>query len=414
MKKVLATVAAASIVAAGAPAFAADVEVSGEMRVRYQEDNNGGGVKDAMNARTSQRTRVNFKTQVDDQTTAYISLQDTRVWGIDADLNNTAAEKNQGTDLSQAYLQIKGAFGPVDLKVGRQKLVYGKQRMLGGFEWHDSATSWDGFKLTYGSEIVDVDVLKMTAGEGGPNESDESLSGVYATFKTVPTSKIDVYHLFVDGDADADGGALRGTGSWTATGLRVAGKAAGADWDAEYILEGGEFNPNQDLDASLLAISAGYTIAPAINIRVGVDYSVGSGNSTNATDQEAFQTIAATNHPLYGLHDNIMGGGEGNRASNLTATGVNVTIPNVAGIKIRAEAWTFTTTEDVTGPASGLPEDEYGSEVNVQLTYGLTEKVKLHAYHVIFKPGDAIITVVPGAENDEDASTSVIQLHAKF
>ena len=115
MKKVLATVAAASIVAAGAPAFAADVDLSGQVRVRYEQknnftdlDNDTGDVSD----NTSQRTRLSASVKIDDQTSAKITLNDARYYGESGTTNDAA-----DIVLNEGYLKIDNAIGPVSIKV---------------------------------------------------------------------------------------------------------------------------------------------------------------------------------------------------------------------------------------------------------------------------------------------------------
>ena len=78
MKKFLGLVLAVAMVAAGiAPAMAADVELSGEIRVRHEIKSGNTWMTDGDSSNnTTQRTRLNGKVAIDDQTTAFISLAD--------------------------------------------------------------------------------------------------------------------------------------------------------------------------------------------------------------------------------------------------------------------------------------------------------------------------------------------------
>jgi len=402
MKKVLATVAAASIVAAGAPAFAADVDLSGEVRVRYENKNNFKDFNDDagdLSNDTSQRTRLSATVKVDDQTTAKITLNDARTWASEA---KTDANGNN-VDLNEGYLQINNAIGPVSIKAGRQALAYGNQRLIGSLEWADQSRRFDALKLTYASEVVDVDVVsaKTALGEGPVDAkgnptpaSDDQLNIVYATIKNViPANTLDAYLIQKIG----------GHGDYTnfnTVGVRLAGKAAGADWTAEVANQAGDAaTDGVDQEASAMAITAGYTLSNVLGgLRIGGEvFSATGDDGTDASTSENFDHLYPTNHYHFGIAD-IM-----NDWSNITGSAIKISAKPAAGLTVKAEIWAM---EEVEGGALG--ENEL-TEMNVQVKYGLTEKTQLYVYYamVSYDPADT-------TENDDDATKLGIQLSAKF
>ena len=102
MKKSLGLFSAAALIAAASvvPASAADVELSGEVRIRHEITNNkdfSDALDDSRN-KTEQRTRLNAKVAVDDQTTVFISLQDSRNWGDENGIDTTG-DDTQAVDI---------------------------------------------------------------------------------------------------------------------------------------------------------------------------------------------------------------------------------------------------------------------------------------------------------------------------
>src|SRR5215208_5298360 len=51
-------------------------------------------------------------------------------------------------DLRTGFADIGSATGPVSMRVGRQELVYGEQRLVGHVAWLNAARTFDGAKAT--------------------------------------------------------------------------------------------------------------------------------------------------------------------------------------------------------------------------------------------------------------------------
>lgn len=400
MKKILATVAAASIVAAGAPAFAADVDLSGEVRVRYENKNNFTDFNDDngdLNNDTHQRTRLSASVKVDDQTSAKITLNDARTWG-DKGTTNDDAE----IVLNEGYLKIDNAIGPVSIKVGRQALAYGNQRLIGSLEWADQSRRFDALKMTYASEVVDVDVVLSKTALGAEADdaiaatdettaSDDQLNIVYATIKNViPVNTLDVYLIQKIG----------GSGDYTnfnTLGVRLAGKAAGADWTVEVANQAGDAAmEGVDKKASAMAVTGGYTLANVLGgLRIGGEVFAGSGQDATATDDETFDQLYPTNHYHFGINDIF------NNWGNMTGSALKLSAKPADGLTVKVEYWALEETESVGS------SDEV-TEINLQVKYGLTEKTKLYVYYALVD-----LDAASGADTDE-ATKLGIQLSAKF
>jgi len=362
MKKFLGLILAVAFVAAGIAPAMAGVDVSGEVRVRYQNMNNADfsdAAADSSSA-TTQRTRLNANFTVDDQTSAYISVYDARGWGEDG----ATAVDGASVGLNKAYLQMKNVAGPVGIKIGRQALAYGNQRLVGSLEWADQGRRFDGLKLMYGNETVSADLFLTDVATNAGATGDEHLNGLYVTLKNlVPANTLDVYYLQ---DVDNTAGVER---DMNTMGLRLAGMAAGADWTVEYAMQGGDLTATVDQDATLMAVTAGYTLADVLGgLRIGGEFFDASGDDATTADSETFMAGYSTGHFHYGILDL-----EGN--SDIKGFALKLQAKPVKGIKVKLEYWAMEESE----VAAGATAMEI-NETNIQVHHNLTDKVKGYLY----------------------------------
>lgn len=410
MKKI-SVLAVAGVFAASlaGTAFAemADVKVSGEIRVRHVEQNNydlNSDAGDASNT-TTQRTRVNVDAKVNETTKAYISLQDTRNWGSEANTATTGNEAvtqnatkdvtatGQAVDVSQAYVQLDKLAGqPLSLKLGRQALAYGDQRLIGAFEWSDNARRFDALKFAYNHEAVNVDFFLANIKENGiANPADAQFNGLYLTAKTIPLHKaLDVYLLQKANTAAGE--------NIMTYGLRLDGGTAGIDWTAEAAFQSGDATSAAKKKANMYVLKAGYTLPQIASLRIGAEYDFASGQDTS-TDNTAFDNLYPTNHPLYGVTD-ITGT---NSLSNLKAMSLNVGAKPAEGLRLLAEYWNYSTSEEYAAGKTSV-----GNEMNIQAWYALNTNVDLHGFIARFTPSSDFSATADPADN------VTLQLAVKF
>ncbi|MDH3974958.1 MAG: alginate export family protein [Deltaproteobacteria bacterium] len=395
------------------PSFAADVDWSGEVRVRYEQKDNWSDLdkdKGDLDRTTGQRTTINAKVAIDDQTTGFISIRDARNWGSENATNKlgstvSTADEDQATDLSEGYLDVKNLVGPVGLKIGRQKLAYGNQRLIGHLEWTDWGRRFDAIKLNLKTEPVDVDFVTAKLSDNA-NETEDQLNFIYATLKVIPQNKLDVYAIQSIGGGDytnAVGWTVHNNQNFLTTGLRLAGKAAGADWTAEFAKQSGDDKAEgTDINASAFAVTGGYTLPVLGGLRIGGEVFSGSGDDNSADkDNEAWQNLYPTNHFHYGISDFA-----NTNWQNNTGAAVKVSMKPAKGLSVKIERWQMETTED-TGTKGGVET----VESNIQVKYKLTEKTGLYVYYAMVDVEDD--NAAAGAAEDQ-ATKLGIQIAAKF
>lgn len=259
---------------------------------------------------------------------------------------------NSSIDLRQGWVEFGGLEqGPFALRVGRQVLAYGDERLIGGFEWDNNARTFDAAKAQWKSDGFQIDafagwVVSHKNDRFNDPDTADLLAGVYSMISAVPAHQLDAYLLFRSkSDVDfstvfsdrpqQNGGNSAPPGDYFTFGCRAKSKDAALgpwDWNGEFSIQwGAVVNPmgfyaldpltgehvpvdrigtrtintlRQDLLACAAHVEFGYTIECPWRPRLHVGYSYGSGDE-NPSDGECgtFQNMFPTNHKFYGYMD---------------------------------------------------------------------------------------------------------------
>jgi Alginate export len=241
-------------------------------------------------------------------------------------------------DLHQAYLMIGNHKEfPVSVKLGRQELVYGDQRLVGHFRWGNNARTFDAVKVRWQNAIFGVDLFSGGVVYTDHNNfnranSQDVFSGACFNFPTLAKKEIvEGYFLARNVNRGIATDDWRGVAApfrfpgaqdiYTA-GVRIKSKPnAYGPWDygLEAIYQFGNraavapaatvaaalAAPRLDHRAYALVAQGGYTFADAWGTpRLALIYSYGSGDK-NAADSKSgtFQNLFPTNHLFYGYMD---------------------------------------------------------------------------------------------------------------
>lgn len=230
-------------------------------------------------------------------------------------------------DLHQAFVTLGNHKEfPLSLKVGRQEMSYGEERLIGAFGWNNIGRVFDAVKVRWQNEWFGADfftsrpVVPEDLNFNVNNEYDW-FSGVYATSQMIPKNILDVYFLARNANQQAISAVPSpqfpqpSARDVYTIGGRVKSKAGElGSWD--YTLEGayqfGSFQdrrlpdmPRLTQDAFMVVMQGGYTFADIwASPRLGAEYSFSSGDSnpTNST-HETFDNLFPTNHKFYGYMD---------------------------------------------------------------------------------------------------------------
>lgn len=247
-------------------------------------------------------------------------------------------DRDAGLDIHQAFLFMGNHKEfPLSLKIGRQELNYGDQRLVGPFRWGNNARTFDAIKIRWQNPLFGVDlftggVVYTDSNNLNRSNSQDHFSGAYFNFPTLLKNEIAEAYLFA---RNVERGIA--TDNWTGisppfrfpgaqdiytAGFRVKSKPnarAPFDHGAEVMYQFGNRTavfPATAVAAALAArrldqhayaavVQGGYTWTQSVHQpRLALVYSFGSGDK-NAADgsSQTFQNLFPTNHLFYGYMD---------------------------------------------------------------------------------------------------------------
>lgn len=214
-----------------------------------------------------------------------------RVFGqLQSSLEDWRAGGPRGTDenrldLHQLFADVRLWGGDdkdsVTLRVGRQEMLYGSQRLIAVRETPNIRRSFDAARLLTQFGQWQIDAFLARPAEDDPGILDDwghdqtDFWGVYATrpLPFLEGAKIDLYYL---GLRRSDSEYIQGTGDERrhSLGARLFGKHAAWDYNFEGVLQFGNFG-GTDIRAWTFASDTGYTfegaaLAPRIGLRADI------------------------------------------------------------------------------------------------------------------------------------------------
>lgn len=383
------------------------VGIGGQIRSRAEAFGNyytPDGASDRDDELWLLRTRLHLDVHPDDSWRVYIEGQDSREFV--SDLVNRRAVPNgfvDDLDLYQAFFEMTEIGGsPFSLKVGRQTLVYGKQRLVGAFDWNNTSRSFDAAKATIGLPEWFDGSIDVFAGKVANHDyhnfndilnDDSPLYGAYSTWREVPFADfLDAYYLLRDRDADA---TPETDGDIHTLGAR-AGRRYDSRWDWEIELAGqtGDWG-TQDHTAFASHIELGYTFDHEWSPRAALAHSFATGDGDpNDGDHETFENLFPTNHLHYGqadlfswrnMHNIELGAAAAPMEGLKTAAALHVFFLaeadtdawyNAGGGRLRLAA-----------PGSG-PGSYVGSELDLKAAYQFNSNFSIEGGYAHFFAGD--------------------------
>jgi hypothetical protein len=248
------------------------------------------------------------------------------------------AENDSGLDVHQAFLLVGNHKEfPLSLKVGRQELAYGDQRLVGHFRWNNNARTFDALKVRYQSALFGVDlftggVVYNDSRNLNRSNSQDRFSGAYVNFPTLLRNEIAEAYVFARnverGIATDDWSGVPapfrfpGAQDLYTAGVRLKSKpgvygpfAYGAEVMYQFGSRTAVFPatgvaaaltaPRLDHRALAVVLQGGYTWTEnPLQPQLALIYSHGSGDR-NAADAKSgtFQNLFPTNHLFYGYMD---------------------------------------------------------------------------------------------------------------
>lgn len=247
-------------------------------------------------------------------------------------------DRDAGLDAHQAFVLLGNHKEfPLSLKIGRQELVYGDQRIVGHFRWGNNARTFDAAKVRWQNALFGVDlftggVVYTDSRNFNRANSQDHFSGAYFNFPTLLKNAVSEAYLLARnverGIATDDWSGVAapfrfpGAQDVYTAGVRVKSKPGAYgpyDYGVELMYQFGNRTavfpatapaaalaaPRLDHRAAAAVLQGGYTWSShAWQPRLTLIYSYGSGDKNSADAKSGtFQNLFPTNHLFYGYMD---------------------------------------------------------------------------------------------------------------
>lgn len=394
------------------PKWYESVKITGMIRVRPEVKDNYAFDADQRYNFVGQKVWLTAEKEFSDKSRAVITLQDVRLWGGQNPTITDTGTEQQATDIREAYLLLKNfLWTPFDLKMGRQKLEYGEQMLVGSLDWANVGRSFDGAKLILESEKNNLQIFSTIIQGTRSNDLNNPIttpatrqttyfSGIYDAWKIHRYFMLDTYIFARNQDSDITANQLY-TGGMRFSNRTDPGNKTPKDMLIDYSIEGAYQRgqrQGQDINAYGAVGFVGINFNLGIRMRLGGQGAYSSGDS-DATDgkYETFDPLYPTPHYQFGQADMTSW-------RNLTGGGIDYTFWFTPDLSLKLDYWYAmrTSTADYWYSISGAAfstttvaslggERELYQEAGVLINYKARDYLAFQAGYAYTKRGKAMI-----------------------
>jgi hypothetical protein len=289
------------------------IQFSGSYRIRI-EDQNGISFKDVSDTHVLGQLLLGVKLQPADWLTFFGQSEDSRIY-LDGPVAKAPPYQNSW-DIHQAW----GEIGNVEkyhfrVRVGRQELAFGDQRLVGPSPWLNAPRVFDAAlaSVLFGGVRVDTfasSVVNSVDGQLDHHKQGNPFYGVYGGLsKLIPGASLEPYvfwRLAPAGYGAAYANGLKGKLDEKTFGFRFAGKLP---WQFDYGIE--MARQTGTLGSDSISAWAGHwgvgrTFSARFHPRLLAEYNYASGTSNpTGTTTSTFDQLYPSGHDKFGLTDQV-------------------------------------------------------------------------------------------------------------
>jgi len=380
---------------------------SGEYRVRLEGIDGAGFNPSSEDAFPLSRVRVNAT--FIPTTWLRVQLQGQDAQAFYRNQKPDAPPFEDTFDLRQGYVEFGNSetnkFG---LRVGRQELFFGDQRLVGHLNWTNTARSFDAVRVTYKAKKVRVDafaasVVNLKDGGFDKRADCNNLHGAYAVFSVIPNKGTVEPYVFwrLQPRVKTEAGTTANL-DFKTIGVRFAGKLpSNFDYSAETAGQVGSVL-SDDVRAWAGYWTLGYTLAKVkYKPRLIAQYNYASGDKDPKDGlRQTFDQLYPTGHDKLGLADQV-----GWKNIEVARAGVELKPASKVSMTANYLSWWLADAHDglynaagalvvkVADPAAGR---HVGQEADIQTVYALTPQVQLSGGYAHIFPGAFLRIATPG------------------
>lgn len=220
------------------------------------------------------------------------------------------------TDMLNLFADIKLATikdGPAYLRVGRQELLYGSQRLISTLDWVNTRRTFQGAKAFWRTPTFDLDAFwvrpMITEKDKFDNwDQKQEFFGLWGTYKPRKGQLVDMYFLSLDDNRNRALGSnnILGHSITHTLGSRLAGDYNQFLYELEGMYQFGQFS-NQEISAFAVASGAGYHFkGTPMNPQFWLRYDFASGdNNANDGSRNTFNQLFPFGNYYLGWIDRV-------------------------------------------------------------------------------------------------------------
>jgi hypothetical protein len=301
------------------------------------------------------------------------------VWDFGSDNYNSTENGNTrypviadptGTDLNQLWLKYTG--GNLAATGGRQRILHGNQRFIGGVAWRQNEQTYDGGRVEWRPlESLRLDlayvynVNRIFGPDDGANPADLEGDNVFfrLDYTMAENHTLTGYGYFFDIDEDGPYAPSKTVNNSSDTyGVEYRGKFNRFSLAAAYATqsEAGDSRLDYDADYYLLELGAGFGL---VDLKAGYEV-------LGADDGVGFSTPYATGHKFQGWADKFL---------STPGDGIEDLYAGISGklgpLKLEAVYHDFQAEDS---------SEDFGDELDLAVTWPIREKLIVQAKYASF------------------------------
>jgi hypothetical protein len=288
--------------------------VGGEERVRFMDENGGyQQITGKVNPETWYRSRVYTDVWYRDWLRAYVEMSDARVFNDSLPPLSTYNDRADFLNLFADAKLFSLAQQPAYVRVGRQEMYYGSQRLVSPSDWSNVRHTFQGVRAFWLGRDWNVDAfwvrpVLIEPTRIDPPDHNQNFTGLWTTYRPRKGQAIEAYYLDLDnrnpGVAVGRDG-VAGFYNVSTLGSRYSGDYHQFLWDFEGMYQFGTWS-NQIISAGAVTTGVGYLFANLpMNPQFWLyhDWASGSQNPLGGNIHGTFNQLFAWGHLYFGYLD---------------------------------------------------------------------------------------------------------------
>ena len=238
------------------------------------------------------------------------------IWAdsFNEDLAPLPVDVNRG-DILNLFVDINAIEydgHPVYVRMGRQELLLGSQRLVSTLDWANTRRTFDGIRVFRRGEKWDFDAFfaqNVPAAASALDKADENqdLTGAWLTYRPEKGHFVDFYYMYFDNSNNiTQQNIVRAPAQINTLGTRYTGGKDGWLWDYELITQFGDVG-NADLFAGAATVGFGRHVKDACwspTAWIYYDYASGDADPTD-NDASTFNQLYPFGHYYLGWIDQV-------------------------------------------------------------------------------------------------------------